>query len=45
MTLFQWLAISVLGLLLVAEMVRLARGLSGRLFWAVRCAVWLAASA
>lgn len=43
MNLFQWLAITVLGLLLASELVRLARGPVGRLFWALRCFVWLAA--
>jgi hypothetical protein len=44
MNLFQWLAISVLGLLLGLELVRFARGPGARLFWALRCLVWLAAA-
>lgn len=45
MTPFQWLAITILGGLLLWELARLARGVSGRLFWLVRCLVWLAAAA
>jgi len=41
---FQWLAISVLGLLLVAEVVQVVRRPTVRLFWAFRCLVWLSAA-
>lgn len=44
MNLFQWLAISALGSLLVWEMLRLWRGPTGGWFWAFRCLVWLAAA-
>jgi hypothetical protein len=44
MTLFQWLAISVLILLLAAEVIRFARRPTARLFWGFRCVVWLAAA-
>jgi hypothetical protein len=43
MTIFQWVACSLLGLFLVVEVLRLRRAALTRPQWAVRFAVWLAA--
>lgn len=44
MTLFQYLALSFLGLLLVWEVVWYVRGMVLRGPWMVRCLVWLSAA-
>jgi hypothetical protein len=45
MNLFQWVTLPVLGLLLVWEIARLARGPVSWGAWLLRCLTWLAAAA